>query len=971
MARGSAQSSGSARRLFVLFVAGALTFGLLFVLADIEGSDEAPRGAVAARPEAPAPTVQLPEVAQGLPVALPVEAEAPTPAPAVPRPGPLRDSSRVVGLADLPHDLYSGRVLDEHERPVAGARVYFVPAHSAWHVLGQNLWWAQQVDAADLPSTLTGADGRFTLRGPGVESCRDDEQGGDYWAGAPGLVVVAPGRTNHPHVCLHHRRGDYEAGDLRVEPQAALRGRLVDEQGAPVAGATLTWIIDSVRPALLPKSAVQADDGDLIEIFARTESDARGEFLLEGLWQGSGQLHVQGQLVSSMSVEDVELVSGGITDLRDVIVAHGATITGLVLDADGRPVPGAELALVEDEGHGEAPGDADALLALVAWGSPWFRKFHAGPDGRFVVGGLPHDEDFDLVARAPGHDPGALRDLVPDSGPHELRLRRQALLDVTVVDEADDSVPSEVQLTATRVYDTDDVDPEPLPVEPLPDAEGRPAVWRVRGVGGLGTRLFVAAPGYARQRVQAEVVAEGGQGRHVVRLIAESLVTGRVLDTNGAGIADVLVMAEHIAGDAEGEAGSEAFARTRSGPDGRYRLAQLAAGQWSLWTEAPGWMPVRDVTVRAGDGRRDEDLILARASRIEGVLTNRDGFPALGAEVELQRLRDGVPDEDDVKSASSGAGGRYLFDHLSPGTWLVRWRSVRSVVVGAGETVRVDFEEPALPRVSGRLLGIADGDQEHTVMAQLLSDELGYERQQTVRRTVRDGRFELGLPVAGTWRLFGSVTGSGRLTPVVEFEVGWGEPVARDLVLGTSRVRGTVVDAAQGRPLAKARVSLTSGAYEDFTLGVLAGEDGAFVFEGLVPGRYRVTATASGHRANAPLAFEVAEGAEAEPLALALAAQSTVRFTLVPDASQEPDDWSIVYVFDESRERVIHANWAQPPQPVVINTLAPGRYWAMLVTLRNGQPFATPTERDGMTPLQLEEGRTTEVVLVARRIDGN
>jgi hypothetical protein len=63
---------------------------------------------------------------------------------------------------------------------------------------------------------------------------------------------------------------------------------------------------------------------------------------------------------------------------------------------------------------------------------------------------------------------------------------------------------------------------------------------------------------------------------------------------------------------------------------------------------------------------------------------------------------------------------------------------------------------------------------------------------------------------------------------------------------GTARVAGVVRDAQDGRPLRRARVSL-SGSELQFTRVVITADDGSFTFEGLPPGRFSLTASKDGH----------------------------------------------------------------------------------------------------------------------------
>lgn len=61
------------------------------------------------------------------------------------------------------------------------------------------------------------------------------------------------------------------------------------------------------------------------------------------------------------------------------------------------------------------------------------------------------------------------------------------------------------------------------------------------------------------------------------------------------------------------------------------------------------------------------------------------------------------------------------------------------------------------------------------------------------------------------------------------------------------RVAGTVVDALNGQPLARAQVFLMLQSVRDSELATVSTDDGRFSFEGLVPGKYALTARRTGY----------------------------------------------------------------------------------------------------------------------------
>ncbi len=149
----------------------------------------------------------------------------------------------------------------------------------------------------------TGDDGMFRLDPVNKEHVR--------------LLAAAPGhgttwrRLPDP---LPGARGDQDLGDLVLEPELVLRGRVIDEDGAPVAGATVDFgtaarfrmgagsaviadvatdengrVVDEVTGEGIEGVQLRFDqtvrDGD-----AHAESDENGDFVLGGFPAGAGVL---------------------------------------------------------------------------------------------------------------------------------------------------------------------------------------------------------------------------------------------------------------------------------------------------------------------------------------------------------------------------------------------------------------------------------------------------------------------------------------------------------------------------------------------------------------------------------------------------------------------------------------------------------------------------------------------------------
>jgi protocatechuate 3,4-dioxygenase beta subunit len=223
-----------------------------------------------------------------------------------------------------------GRVQDSAGNPLPGAVV--------WAARGNTLRWRGTSVPWDHPEeATTGADGRYAIEGL-------EEQGYGVTCSLAGFfpesvpdVAATPGGTEAPPFLL--RSGE------------TLRGTVVDEEGHPVADAVLS------AHGVEGKGA-----------YAR--SGEAGRFELAPLCPGPNKLYAGAQ--GFLKWEPREVPVPGPPEFK-VVLVHGMTISGTVLDADGKPLPGATV--VADPEH---PG-----------GGPCAAATSSDAQGRFSLGGLP------------------------------------------------------------------------------------------------------------------------------------------------------------------------------------------------------------------------------------------------------------------------------------------------------------------------------------------------------------------------------------------------------------------------------------------------------------------------------------------------------------------------------------------------------------------------------------------------------
>ncbi len=296
------------------------------------------------------------------------------------------------------------RVLGAGELPIEGADVV-----ASLHAL----------DAFDVVLRGTDRSGEGVLRGPPIVlAATTDRDGRATIAGLPASSALS--FTVVPPESMPGQLAIVEATALRMEPGATvertwqlgggikLRGRLLDETGAPLADV-LIWL--ATQGAQLDRNAESAffTPGDESHVVARAFTDEEGRFdwgavaagdywIGPAAWSRIGLGHAGGDLVPL--AQPLSLPAGSVSSEVELQAQRGLFVTGRALDRRGGPVPG--TLRVRELGNaiaGEVPSYADVE-----------GNFRAGPlsEGDYELRFLPSDLRYaaapPLNARAGSRD---------------------------------------------------------------------------------------------------------------------------------------------------------------------------------------------------------------------------------------------------------------------------------------------------------------------------------------------------------------------------------------------------------------------------------------------------------------------------------------------------------------------------------------------------------------------------------------
>lgn len=488
-----------------------------------------------------------------------------------------------VNLGDLKlpaEGAIEGRVTDTRGKPIEGVEVHVAEApdlESGSLNLGEGAG-----DAQRLPSYRTGPDGSFRA---------EELESGDRFD-------------------LHLKHPDYAettvAGievptkePVRIEMKAGhrLAGQVVDTEGKPVAGASLTWIERSEGIAGLIGS--QRPLG---------VTDAEGRFQVRGLPAGSLDLEVSAEGYQTRWMDSLSIPEDRDLEEMKVVLGRGSWLDVQVRDAEGKPVSGAILFAHPQDLLKEQSPRALLLRAFsdCQTDSQGRCRLSLPEPGSYRVQLSPKDLTVDVTA-------------APGGTPVEIRLPRGFEVSGRVVGKDGGGVPA-VYIQARS--DTQESSAA------RSDADG---TFVFRGLPDGRYHLSVRQPGEGEASLEVEVAGQPVRGLELRLSATEptAALTGRLTGVLPEELTGAVVQAESP------DAGSKSGRVER---DGRYQIPDLEPGAWTI-------------SARTGSGRRAEGRIQIEAGVTAATL---DLDFAAGLTLSGRVLVDGSP----VSGANVLAGNR-------------------------------------------------------------------------------------------------------------------------------------------------------------------------------------------------------------------------------------------------------------------------------------------------------------------------
>jgi hypothetical protein len=683
----------------------------------------------------------------------------------------------------------AGRVLDRLGRPIAGARVQARAARGdggAWLV------------------AATGDDGRYLLRlGSGAAARLRVE--------ADGFVPEELGGVEPPQAGL----------ELTLSRRLALEGIVrARAQAAPDAEVTIAGASGT-------RTAKSGPDGAFS--FAGL---AEGRYALRAV-RGAEAAYVDGVMVAA---------GDGGTGVVTVELQPATTVSGRLRERSGRAIAGGEVTLSEADG---AP-----LPRSVTSDNEGNFRFVAVLSGSYVVGA--HAEGFYPAEPRPlrvGKTPATVDvRLDPGASVEGRVLDEQAQpvagADVAVSGESPDGTPiamtassgAAMATTGARVEPAGELGilrgPVPYPPPTPSTISGEPTAapkqfrtddkgaFRVTGL--PAGRLVVVAthPDFARGASEPMHVVAGAELRVTVVLSRGVEVRGRVTDDRGAAVGGA-----ELTGDGASLATTDAR--------GEFEIAHVARAL-TLTVRAPGFLPATRAVSPSEHGPFDVTLRRAEG-RLGGEVIDDRGAPVSAARVEIAAPP--MP----ARWVTTDRAGRFDAEALGPGPY--------RVVVTHADFAPATFDAVA-PSTEARFAlatgGGIDGEVRDARMGGVpagLRLELVAGGGKSQLLPVQAGRFSAtGLPAG---RAILTASAPGYVTIAREVDIVAGDRphdvTVRDVRIELER-GGTVIGRLRDdRGDAVADTAVAVGA-----LRARSDRDGNFRFDGVAPGRARVTAEKAG-----------------------------------------------------------------------------------------------------------------------------
>lgn len=797
-----------------------------------------------------------------------------------------------------------GRVVDQAEQPVAGARVVLARQPS-----GDRMMRSFDGEGSGRFEATAGADGRFevpdlpagtfelTARGPGYAPIT-----------VPGLAIPQGSGSSTGSTA------GIDLGIVVLVRGVALEGYVADPQGRPVEGARISVAQAGAEPGFGPPTedgpagtppVITAADG-----FFRVVDRRAGETLdVEARRAGYGPGSAPGVQVPSAE------------PLR-IVLHPSSAVEGRTVDPDGKPVAGAAVAI-------NPAGPTAMGRGYVMVSTATMKETRSGDDGSFRIEDVSPGI-WELKAAAAGHLPVEMSSL-------EVRSA-QDLTGVEVVLAPGAVVEGRVLSPGSRPVAGAAVEPvEPRvmgprillrPTRAVTDGDG---YYRLDGVA-PGDRTFQAERDGFRAAVR-DLEVRPGENALDFSLEAGAEISGRVVDDDGTPVAAARVVLY------EGYS-SWNLPSAVSRPDGTFILAGVADGTYRIAAEKEGYARSRGQDLTVAGNASGIEVKLSAGGAIAGQLSGLDF-------TELAQARVWVDQE--LHQGRVLADGTYRIDNVEPGEHRVfaslrgeRQTDGRVTLEPDAREARLDLELGDGYRLAGRVLRNGEPVRGENVALG------GPGVPGRWAKTDHEGRFRFEGLEAGTYDLT-LIDSRGQAHHKETVELSHDAEVELDLLSVT--LTGRVLDSSGKLPLAGVRVSLLpprggevdSGSF--LRLEAVTDARGAFRLPDVPGGSWRVQAVLEGYTPGEQT-LDVSASSAADELEIALQATDGVTVQVALASGRAPS-YVRAAVLDGSGQEAASGTYPTGEDGRLHLGIVPAGSWDLVLDADGAAPVTLPVTAPG------------------------
>ncbi|MCY3003064.1 MAG: sigma-70 family RNA polymerase sigma factor [Planctomycetota bacterium] len=452
--------------------------------------------------------------------------------------------------------LLKGRVLDVDRTPMAGASVY--------------LW--QCFNDADEGWVVARSDERGEYQVRGLSTMLNF------------ISARAPGRAPTLQRLVMSNTGAVVEVDLVFEAAGgALRGRVIDPDGTPLAGAVVV-----VGGYAEDGSSVRMPDGAEARAAAgqRVRTDAEGWFEVDGL--PAGDIPVRARGGDFAPWRGSVAIDVGRRSPLEIRLTRGGRITGVVRNDAGEPVARAEVKLGQI-------GNFESAHRRTA------------PDGTFEIGGISGGESKLEVEHDKFGSASMPVTVVEGATQHvEFRLDRGLTLRVRIGGNVADWIGGHVQATADAMQKGEYYNSLQVGADGFVEFTQCPDI---------PLKLLLFAPNdfmFPRATLEGVLASAGEVWLHPdPAKIGSVRLKGRIVDVDGNPVGSARLMPS-----TEGYPMSPI--ESCDSATGRFELGSYAPGKWMVRAEAIGFVTGRTefVSVASGTTHDFGDIVMQREARV-------------------------------------------------------------------------------------------------------------------------------------------------------------------------------------------------------------------------------------------------------------------------------------------------------------------------------------------------------------------